>query len=313
MKESTNFRHEISIPQAKQLFGRGNCLNNDLYVINNITGSCLPKNLMEAKCIVILFCEEGEFKYDSRGETIYAKQNDIVFLTNGQNVSNYQVVSDSYLGQAIFISTNFLSYIEDREYSESCLLHRLRNTNKINLSQLEMDTFNDIFALISANLSFHTDYNKAIAYLNLIKDFIQMAFCKDFSSSHCSLDRDEQKYQQFINLVEERLIQKVPISQYCQELEVSETYLSHIVNLFAGITPKKYINKKLINHICIMVESTTKSMPIKKIAERFHFRSASELSRFVKRELKISLSDYRCLESDEQRYIVLHTILYQIV
>ena len=314
MTERANFRNVISIPQAKHLFGRGNYINNDLYLVDNIKGSNLPQNFKEAKCIVILFCERGGFKYDSKGSTIYASQNDLVFFTDGQDISHLQALSDSYLGQAIFISTNALSCIENRKYNENCLLHRIRKTNKIKLSQQEMDTFNDIFTLINEGISSNTDDNQIIAYIKLIIAITQLIFNKDLSSICQTLDYDEQKYQQFINLVEEKLILKIPISEYCQELDISETHLSHIVHLFAGITPLKYIHKILINRICIIAETTSaKSMPIYKIAERFHFRSASELSRFVKREIKISLSTYRCLESVEQQYIIHHTIFAQIV
>lgn len=313
MTESANFRNEISIPQAKHYFGRGNYINDALYLVDKIKGSNLPPYFKEAKCIVILFCERGGFKYESKGSTIYAGQNELVFFTDGQDISHLQALSDSYLGQAIFISTHALASIENREYNESCLLHRIRKTHKIKLSQHEMDTFNDIFTLINEGISSHTDDNQIIAYIKLIITIIELVFSKDLSSNSHTLDYDELKYQQFINLVEEKLILKIPISEYCQELEISETHLSHIVHLFAGITPKKYINKKLINRICIAAESTSaKAMPIYKIAERFHFRSASELCRFVKRQININLSSYRCLESVERLRIVHHTTLDQI-
>lgn len=79
MTESANFRNVISIPQAKHYFGRGNYINDALYLVDKIKGSNLPQNFKQAKCIVILFCEKGGFKYDSKGSTIYASQNDLVF------------------------------------------------------------------------------------------------------------------------------------------------------------------------------------------------------------------------------------------
>lgn len=314
MTESTNFRNIISVPQAKQLFGRGSCINNDLYLVDHITGKNLPQNFKEVKCIVILLCQEGGYKFDSNGKTIYASQNDVVFLTEGQDISHFQSLSDSYLGQAIFISTNALFLTENRKYNERCLLHKLRKTNKIKLSHQETRTFNNIFTLISEEITVYKDYNQLIAYIKLIKAIIQLAFNKNFLSAHNSLDCDEQKYQQFINLVEEKMHQKIPISQYCQELNVSETHLTHLVHHFTGMTPQKYIHKKLIHHICILAESTSSAtMPISKLAERFHFRTTSQLCRFVKREINISVSTYRRLEPAEQLRIVRQTILDQIV
>ena len=177
-----------------------------------------------------------------------------------------------------------------------------------------MESFNHIFSIICEELAQPFNYDIIASIKLFIKGIILLALSKKFSPKHNSFDTEEEIYFQFANLVEEKKAQNLGVAAYCKELFISESRLNKIVHKYAGITPKKYINKKLINRICIVAETTSAdSMPIYKIAERFHFRSASELSRFVKREIKISLSTYRCLESVEQQYIIHHTTLDQIV
>lgn len=66
-----------------------------------------------------------------------------------------------------------------------------------------MDTFNDIFTLISEGILSHTNGHQIIAYIKLIIAIINLVFSKDLSSDCHTLDYEELKYQQFINLVEE--------------------------------------------------------------------------------------------------------------
>lgn len=309
-----NYTDVISIPQVKNDFDGGCYYKNEICFLDNIRGCNLPQNGKESECFVIIFCKKGEIKYDTKGETMHAEQNDILFLTRGQWVSHYKVLSPDYLGQAIFLDVSTIEAFDCGNYSKNCLMHRLRNTDKITVTPHEMESFNHIFSIICEELAQPFNYDIIASIKLFIKGIILLALSKKISSKHNSFDTEEEIYFRFANLVEEKKAQNLGVAAYCKELFISESRLNKIVHKYAGITPKKYINKKLINRICIVAETTSaEAMPIYKIAERFHFRSASELSRFVKREIKISLSTYRCLEPVEQQYIIHHTTLDQIV
>ena len=56
MTESANFRNVISIPQAKHYFGRGNYINDALYLVDKIKGSNLPAYLHSSVDRVIQRC-----------------------------------------------------------------------------------------------------------------------------------------------------------------------------------------------------------------------------------------------------------------
>ena len=310
--KQNNFANIISIPQAKQLFGRGSFYNNDLYLIDNIVGNNLPQNCKETKCIVIIFCKKGKIRYDTNGTTIIAEENDILFLTNGQKVSEYKLMSPDYIGQAIFIDTKLMEEIEFEGYTNNCLMSKLQYTDKIKISSHDMFYCNILFAIICKALCDPTNQERINSAKSFTKGILQMVLSKAPATTNEAISPDERQYIEFINLVDEKKTQNLQVAEYCQELDISETHLNHIVHKFAGTTPLKYIHKRLITQICIIIENTSsKAMSNTKLAERIHFRSATELSRFFKRELHITLSKYRHLTPAERLHIIPHTILDQ--
>ena len=312
-KEPCRYSSVISIPQVKYDFEGGCYYKNEICLLDNIRGCNLPQNSKESECFVILFCKEGKIRYETKGETIFAEQNDVIFLTRGQWVSHYKVLSPSYLGQAIFLDVSTLADFDIGEYSKNCLMHRLRDTDKIKVTSHEMELFNHIFSIFCEKLTQPFNLDIITSIKHFIKGIILLALSKNFSSEQKVFNPEEEIYFHFTNLVEEKKSQSFGVAEYCKELLISESRLNKIVRKYAGKTPQKYIHGKLIYQICILAENTSaQAMPIYKIAERFHFRSASELCRFVKREININLSTYRCLESVERLRIVHHTTLDQI-
>lgn len=309
----SNLEHVISIPQAKQLFSRGSFYDNELFLIDNIVGSNLPRNSRITKCIVIIFCEKGKIKFDTKGSTIIAEENDMLILSYGQKVSDYRVMSSDYSGQAIFIDPKLMQEIEYEDYSNKCFLtNKMRRIDKVKLSSHDMFHCNHLFTIIREALSEPSNYEKIASAKTFTKGILQLLLSKVQSLTSERLNADERQYIEFVNLVEEKMTLNLQVSKYCQELHISEAHLNQIVHKFAGTTPLKYIHKRLIIQICIIVENTSsKSMPNTKLAERIHFRSATELSRFFKRELHITLSKYRHLTPDERLHIIPYTILGQ--
>lgn len=312
-RDANMYTHVISIPQAKHDFVGGCFYKDDLLFLDNIQGDFLPHSGKEAECCVILFCKKGKIMYDTNGETIHGEQNDILFLTRGQWVSQYKVLSSDYLGQAIFLSPKTLDSFDYGEFSKNSLTHRLRFTNKVKVTSKQMDEFSYIFSMICGKLAQTINYDILTGIKNLTKGILLLALSKKVNPEPEDLTQDELIFQEFTNLVEEKKAQNLRVAEYCKELFVSESRLNKIVHKFTGKTPIKYIHKKLIIHICIIAINTTpKAMSISKIAQRTHFRSNSEFARFVKREINMSLTTFRHLKADAQQNIIHHTTLDQI-
>ena len=149
----------------------------------------------------------------------------------------------------------------------------------------------------------------------LVKLILHTALSKSNIVPSGELDKDERTFFDFVQLVDKYKLEKLPINKYCQLLNVSKTYLETIVHKHLGdCTPSKYIQLCLTYHICMMARNTSKGvLSTKEIAKRCHFSSTSVLTRFIKKEINMSLTTFKNLAPDKQLDIIHHTIPDQIL
>lgn len=98
-------------------------------------------------------------------------------------------------------------------------------------------------------------------------------------------------YLRFRRLVQEDIAEDRSVSYYADKLNISNKYLIEIVNKVGGKTPHEIIDEVLLKEAYIMLGNT--EMSIDEIADRLHFNSHSAFSRFFKKQVGISPSDYR--------------------
>lgn len=303
--KNLKFEGEISIPQAKSLFQRGTSINDDIYLIDKIIGSNLPKNKKETKCIVILICEEGKIRYEKDGHTIFAEKNDIILLNCGQTTSQYKVLTSTYQGKAILVNPEKIPMLAENFCNTNSLRKQLNESNPIKLTESERKSSAFLFLQTINYIEKQYANNFALA-INQIKIILHIALGKKAFNAK-NEPYPQRKFEEFTNLVDQNLLLNLPVSDYCRRLGISMTSLESIVKKYTGKSPLKYIHAHLINRICIIAECT--HMSIKEIAKYAHFPNETALSRFVKRELSMSLSTYRKLKPEKQQSIIPHTIL----
>lgn len=312
MNKEEIFQKEISIPQAKALFHKGTCFDDEILLIDNIAEKDLPSERKESKCIVIMICEEGKIRFETNGETIFAEEKDILIISKGQYVDNYKVLSPMFRAKAIFIDNKDMPLLASIFCSIHELNQKLQNVNKVRLTNREMDNSEQIYLFAQNHIS-NKIYDKmhfafAISFITIL---LHIALAKATSTTE-EISKNEELYRKFTKIVRENLREHLSVSKYCAILGVSNSYLGKIVHKYANKSPKQYIQEELINHICIIAECTSPDkMSVKDIANWMNFPTQAEFSRFVQRHIKMSLSRFRNLKSDQQPYTIHHTILDQ--
>ena len=312
--EDLEYEGIISIPQAKALFGRGIYIDNSIYLVDSISSNHLPQNKKECKCIVIIICEQGKFRFETNGKTIFAGANDILLLTRGQQVRNYKILSGIFKAKAILIDEKEIFHLANGFCNVPCLLQRLKETNKITLNSKEMDLSKNMFEQTTYNIIDKTrnKANKHNFAIHFTKIILHNALAKLDIHTNNTQNKHWEIFYQFCETVRLNFTQHLSIAEYCQLLHVKESQLERIVKDFLGISPIEYVHKILINYICIVAECTSaQKMPIKAIATRTHFSNQASFSRFVKKSIKMSLSKYRSLTPVQQSQLIDDTILDQ--
>lgn len=310
--KSTFFYGEISIPQAKAELPNGIYLEDEIFLLEDIAAENLPSGTKEVKCLTMIFCEEGKLRYEIDGHTVIAEKNDIILYSLGQKVKNCRVLSSTFNGKAILVKGDYLSFITNHINDSQIFKKKLRETDTIKFNPEEIQRTNAFFSQIIAFMT-QTGYNNRLQLsIGLIQVLFQMALDKETKKKSKKISNDLNIYNNFIEKVDEFVLLQKPITFYTKILETSCSSLEKALRKYEGLSPQEYIHLRLINRICIIAESTTRhKFPIKKIAEYTHFKSTSALSRFVKRHINMTLSEYRRKESAEQVRIIRRTILDQ--
>lgn len=305
MPESPKYIGEISIPQAKELLPNGAYVENKIFLAKDIVAQNLPTNSKQTKCVVILFCDKGKVRYDIDGHTAIANDNDIILFSIGQTVSNCKVLSPTFKGKAILINPSEIDTLEHN----APLRRALRNIDITKFNEKEIFVTSMCFSQI---LDFLTQigYNNRLNLASKLANVILQMIIDKNSVIKNKQEKDKDIFDNFCELVYENVRFRLPVSKYCEILQISIHTLEKIVFKYTAETPIKYIHRQLITRICIIAECTSsKSMTLKDIAIYAHFQNATALARFVKRKIKMTLSEYRKKVPAEQQSQVHRTNL----
>ncbi len=103
--------------------------------------------------------------------------------------------------------------------------------------------------------------------------------------------RGSQLYNDFIRMVQQQYAGNSDVAYYSDHLNVSSAYLGQVCRRIAGRSPKALIDDYIVRDIENQLISTTKNM--QEIADSLGFSSQAHLSRFFKKLVGQSPSEYR--------------------
>ncbi|WP_293943963.1 MULTISPECIES: helix-turn-helix domain-containing protein [unclassified Sphingobacterium] len=95
----------------------------------------------------------------------------------------------------------------------------------------------------------------------------------------------------FVDLVKTNYIENRNIGHYADQICITSNYLNKIVRQALGISPKKYIDQKIVQESCRLLLYTSQS--ISEIADKLHFNSSSYFIRFFTKNTGSTPLDYR--------------------
>lgn len=212
----------------------------------------------------------------------------------GQKVTNHKVLSPIYRGKAIFVNSKEINYLIEDFCNVITFKRMIDSTDLVKVNEAKMAEYEMLFGLTCSQITAAHKRNKLAFALNFAKLIFQLAIEECTCDINMKLSPEEKLYNVFIDAVQENILNHLTVAQYCKNLEISVSSLEDIVQKYRHQTPKEYINEKLLNYICIIIECTTrKSMPIWKIAEFTHFNSQAALAKFIRKHLNMTLTDYQ--------------------
>ena len=282
---------DISIAATRQIYN-GSHIGEDILLFDDFSEVPMPHGPMKMNCILLGLCLKGNAQYsvDTLNHTVSA--NDIIIISEGQVVNNYQP-SDGFSGIAIMLSDDFFHEIIKGIHELSSIFIFSRTHPVFTLDKDEVNNICTYFQGIKQKMDkqehhFRRDVVRSLM-MTMIYDLGNVIF--RIQSGDRKQSRAEVIFAQFIDLVENNFREEKRVSWYAKQLCITPKYLSESVKQVSRRTPNEWIDNYVILEARVMLKDS--ALSIKEITQRLHFPNQSFFGKFFKEHVGMSPSKYR--------------------
>ena len=282
---------DSSIAAARQIYN-GSHIGEDILLFDDFSEVPMPHGPMKMNCILLGLCLKGNAQYsvDTLNHTVSA--NDIIIISEGQVVNNYQP-SDGFSGIAIMLSDDFFHEIIKGIHELSSIFIFSRTHPVFTLDKDEVNNICTYFQGIKQKMDkqdhhFRRDVVRSLM-MTMIYDLGNVIF--RIQSGDRKQSRAEVIFAQFIDLVENNFREEKRVSWYAKQLCITPKYLSESVKQVSRRTPNEWIDNYVILEARVMLKDS--ALSIKEITQRLHFPNQSFFGKFFKEHVGMSPSKYR--------------------
>ena len=283
---------DITLEEAKT-WKNAKYMDNGLVLTDHIADAPIPQTPARMNFILMALCQQGTATYDidTRQQTV--KPGDLLFISEGHIVNNYQASSD-FSCLCILVSTAYYhSFVQNVKNVSSLLLFSMNNP-VVALTPREIEVYTNYYRVIGEKIQDTKHHYQD----ELVKTWL-LAMFYDMSNVIWRVERNEKKAQsradvvfsRFIRLLEEHYRKERRVSWYAKQLAITPKYLSETVKEVSKRTPNDWIDHYVVLEIRVLLKNSTKS--IKEITEELHFPNQSFLGKYFKEHVGVSPLAYR--------------------
>ena len=283
---------DITLEEAKT-WKNAKYMDNGMVLTDHIADAPIPQTPARMNFILMALCQQGTATYDidTRQQTV--KPGDLLFISEGHIVNNYQASSD-FSCLCILVSTAYYhSFVQNVKNVSSLLLFSMNNP-VVALTPREIEVYTNYYRVIGEKIQDTKHHYQD----ELVKTWL-LAMFYDMSNVIWRVERNEKKAQsradvvfsRFIRLLEEHYRKERRVSWYAKQLAITPKYLSETVKEVSKRTPNDWIDHYVVLEIRVLLKNSTKS--IKEITEELHFPNQSFLGKYFKEHVGVSPLAYR--------------------
>lgn len=240
-----------------------------------------------------LFCHRGSITFLFNEVKMKCKSSEFVFWFAKSKLVDLQF-SKGFSATVLLVENQFLiNNIPDQNWGIDATLHSRQNPvkqlNNKNDRQRVLSNFqliNDRFQDIE-----HRFYEEALK-LQMRLFVLEMwhTFAKEYERRKRSLQTGT-LYERFRNLVQDYCIKEREVQFYAKELNITPKYLNAISKQNSGITASEWIKRFVKERIILLLQN--ENLNIAEISDEMGFSSRSFFTRYVKKVLGVTPSEYR--------------------
>ena len=272
---------------------KGNCVDNDLLLIDNIKCVPIPNSARRTNLIIIGLCTQGEAQYtvDTREFTVHAGE---TFIVSEHHVIDQFILSDDFVAMSMVVSVNFFHEIIRNVSEMSALFLYSRNHPVMQFDKKEQTVFKNYYDAIRRRIADKGNhFQKDLIRVLMLAMFYELSnvIYRARQGKQKNQSRPDAIFTRFIKLVEQNCKTERRVSWYATQLGITAKYLSETIKHVSHRTPNEWIDNYVTLEIRVLLKNTTKS--IKDISKEMHFPNQSFLGKYFKENVGMSPSKYR--------------------
>jgi AraC family transcriptional regulator, transcriptional activator of pobA len=240
-----------------------------------------------------LLCHSGSFTFFFNKEKMTCKSDEFVFWFANSRLTDLEF-SKSFRATALLVENQFLNdNIPDQSWGIDASLHSrqypIKHLNDKNDRLRVLENFQLLFDKFQDTE--HRFYEEALK-LQMRLFILEMwhTFAREYERRKRSLQTGT-LYERFMHLVQEYCLKEREVQFYANQLHITSKYLNSICKLNSGVTASAWIQRFAKERIILLLQN--ERLNISQIADEMDFSSRSFFTRYVKKVLGATPSEYR--------------------
>lgn len=251
-----------------------------------------PKNHLQLFHTHIL-CIRGSMNFVFNENFYSAEAGEFVFWFADSQVRDVGF-SKNFRANVLFIEKGFLdNNIPDQSWSIDVILHSRANPVMHLHDKYDTTKIVSNFSLLHNKYSEfgHLFYNEVLRLqMQLFLFDMWHVFAAEYERRKRTIESGS-LYEKFMHLVQEYCMQEREVLFYANQLHITPKHLNYICKQNTGITASEWIQRYAKERIILLLKN--KNLNIAEIADRMEFSSRSFFTRYVKKLLGITPSEFR--------------------
>ncbi len=234
--------------------------------------------------------ESGILEMDIDMVKYVVRRNDLLFM-NPSQVAQVHSISPDMAAKVIAFKKEFL---DGEILNPTDKMRFINSTPFLSVDEKEAAMISDLMEDMKMKLTDSTRPNRRQIAINLISVLIHeidAIFWLKHGNSEKKPTSRETINNQFHNLVSTFYLKERSLKFYADMLNVTPRYLNELIKEITGKSASDQIDEMLIREAKILLKNT--NLSVKQIAETLNFSDQFAFSKYFKKFVKISPTDYR--------------------
>lgn len=239
-----------------------------------------------------IYFQSGSVKFSFNGRQFHCKKGEFIFWLAGLPISDVSF-SANFKATILFVENDLLTKnLPSANASIDSYIHSKENPI-LHPDKQDKERILKNFQLLY-DKSLETNHR---FYEEILKLQMQVFLLEMWHIFEDELDRKKRSlqsgtlYERFLQLVQQHCMKQREVRFYSDKLNITPKYLNYICKVNTGITASEWIQRYAKERIILLLQN--KDLNISEIADEMDFSSRSFFTRYVKKILGVSPSEFR--------------------